>query len=76
MQPRPSITRTGDPYLFAAQIALRDMRDPSLLVALDYLALLAELKPERFPGGGMSPSVSLSHPQPRGFAGMSEPDTA
>jgi hypothetical protein len=24
------------------------MRDPSLLVALDYLALVAELKPERF----------------------------
>ena len=35
--------------LFDAQIALREMRDPSLLVALDYLALLAELKPERFP---------------------------
>jgi hypothetical protein len=35
--------------LFAAQIALREMREPSLLVALDYLALLADLKPERFP---------------------------
>ena len=35
--------------LFAAQIALREMgNNPSLLVALDYLALLAELKPERF----------------------------
>jgi hypothetical protein len=39
--------------LFAAQIALREMRDPSLLVALDYLALLAELKPERFPAAAV-----------------------
>ena len=29
------------------------MRDPSLLVALDYLALLAELKPERFPAAAV-----------------------
>ena len=34
--------------LFAAQIALREARDPSLLVALDYVAQLAELKPARF----------------------------
>ena len=34
--------------LSAAQIALREMQDPSLLVALDYLASLAELEPERF----------------------------
>ncbi|MGZ4414398.1 MAG: hypothetical protein ACXVRZ_08540 [Gaiellaceae bacterium] len=34
--------------LFQAELALREMRTPSLLVALDYLALLAELKPERF----------------------------
>ena len=35
--------------LFQAELALREMRDPSLLVALEYLVLLAELKPERFP---------------------------
>jgi hypothetical protein len=34
--------------LFVAGVALREMGSPSLLVALDYLALLAELKPERF----------------------------
>src|SRR5512142_2121820 len=40
--------------LFAAQIALREMGgSPSLLVALDYLALLAELKPERFLAGAV-----------------------
>ena len=39
--------------LFDAEIALREMRDPSLLVALDYLALLAELKPERFPAAAV-----------------------
>ena len=33
--------------LFQAQIALREMRDPPLDLALDYLALLAEVKPER-----------------------------
>jgi hypothetical protein len=38
VQARSSITRTGDPYLFAAQIALREMREPALVVALDYLA--------------------------------------
>jgi hypothetical protein len=39
--------------LFDPEIALREMRDPSLLVALDYLALLAELKPERFPAAAV-----------------------
>jgi hypothetical protein len=39
-------------------IALREMRDPSLLVSLDYLALLAELKPERFPAA----AVRLARP--------------
>ena len=29
------------------------MQDPSLLVALDYLALLAELEPERFPAAAV-----------------------
>jgi hypothetical protein len=38
--------------LFAAKIALRDTGDPSLLVALDYLALLAEVK-----ANGSSPPV-------------------
>jgi hypothetical protein len=33
--------------LFAAQIAHREMRDPSLAVALDYLELLADVKPEK-----------------------------
>ena len=42
------------PNLFAAQFALRELRDdPSLLVALDYLSLLAELKPERFPAAAV-----------------------
>ena len=40
--------------LFAAQIALRELGNSrSLLVALDYLALLAELKPERFPAAAV-----------------------
>ena len=51
--------------LFAAQIALREMGDdPSLLVALDYLALLAELKPERFQrcGGALArPGSNSKH---------------
>jgi hypothetical protein len=33
--------------LFQAELALREMGTPSLLVALDYLELLAELKPEK-----------------------------
>jgi hypothetical protein len=32
--------------LFAAEIALREMGTPSLLLALDYVILLAELKPD------------------------------
>jgi hypothetical protein len=40
--------------LFAEQSALREMGgNPSLLVALDYLALLAELKSERFPAAAV-----------------------
>jgi hypothetical protein len=34
--------------LFAAEIALREIGDPSLLVALDYLALLADVRPDKF----------------------------
>lgn len=30
-------------------MALREMRQPSLLILLDYLALLAELRPEKLP---------------------------
>ena len=33
--------------LFQAELALREMGTPSLLVALDYLELLAEVKPEK-----------------------------
>jgi hypothetical protein len=33
--------------LFQAELALREMGTPSLLVALDYLDLLAEVKPEK-----------------------------
>jgi hypothetical protein len=39
--------------LFQARIALREMQDPPLLVALDYLALLAELEPARFPAAAL-----------------------
>jgi len=35
--------------LFAAEVALREMGTPSLLDALDYLDLLAEVKPEKLP---------------------------
>jgi hypothetical protein len=34
--------------LFQAELALREMRTPSLLVALDYLELLAVVRPDRF----------------------------
>jgi hypothetical protein len=33
--------------LFAARTALREMGNPSLLVALDYVILLAELQPDK-----------------------------
>jgi hypothetical protein len=40
--------------LFAAQIVLCDVgTNPSLLVALDYLALLVDAKPERFPAAAL-----------------------
>jgi hypothetical protein len=35
--------------LFAAEVALREMRVPSLLLALDYLLLVAEARPAKFP---------------------------
>jgi hypothetical protein len=34
--------------LFAAEVALRDMANPSLLVALDYLEVLADARPDKF----------------------------
>ena len=34
--------------LFAAEIALREMGSPSLLDALHYLELLADLRPDKF----------------------------
>jgi hypothetical protein len=34
--------------LFAAEIVLREMRDPSLLVALEYVVLLADVRPDKF----------------------------
>ena len=39
--------------LFAAEIALREMGTPSLLLALEYVALLAEVKPERYPAAAV-----------------------
>jgi hypothetical protein len=36
---------------FQAELALREMGTPSLLVALDYLELLAEVKPEKLEPG-------------------------
>jgi hypothetical protein len=39
--------------LFAAETALREMGTPSLLVALDYLGLLSELRPDRFDGAAI-----------------------
>jgi hypothetical protein len=37
----------GQRNLFAAELALREMSNPSLLVALDYVILLAELQPAK-----------------------------
>ena len=34
--------------LFQAELALREMRTPSLLVALEYLELLADVRPDKF----------------------------
>jgi hypothetical protein len=34
--------------LFQAELALREMGTPSLIVALDYLELLADVRPDRF----------------------------
>jgi hypothetical protein len=39
--------------LWGAEMALREMRQPSLLLLLDYLELLAELKPEKLPLAAM-----------------------
>jgi hypothetical protein len=35
--------------LFLAEVALKEMGNPSLLIALDYLALLTTERPEKFP---------------------------
>lgn len=35
--------------LWGAEMALREMRQPSLLLLLDYLGRLAELRPEKLP---------------------------
>jgi hypothetical protein len=35
-------------HLFQAELALREMRDPSLLGLVDYLELLAEVRPDKF----------------------------
>jgi hypothetical protein len=34
--------------LFQAELAIREMRDPSLLVLVDYLELLANVRPDKF----------------------------
>lgn len=38
----------GQRNLFAAEVALKEMGTPSLVVALDYLDLLADLRPDKF----------------------------
>ena len=35
--------------LFMAEVALKELHNPSLLLALDYLELVADLKPEKYP---------------------------
>jgi hypothetical protein len=35
--------------LFMAEVALKEMGNPSLLIALDYLVLLTTERPEKFP---------------------------
>lgn len=39
--------------LYAAELALREIGTPSLVDALDYLELLAEVKPEKLPGAAV-----------------------
>jgi hypothetical protein len=39
----------GQRNLFAAEIALKEMGNPSLLIALEYLVLLVTEKPEKYP---------------------------
>lgn len=39
--------------LWGAEMALREMQPPSLLLLLDYLDLLAELKPEKLPAAAI-----------------------
>ena len=47
--PRGRFTRAiGRRNLFQAEFALREMRDPSLLVLVDYLELLADVRPDKF----------------------------
>lgn len=38
----------GQRNLFTAEVALREVHNPSLLVVLDYLALLADVRPDKF----------------------------
>ena len=38
----------GQRNLFGAELALREMRDPSLLVLIDYLELLSDIRPDKF----------------------------
>jgi len=40
-------------HLFAAEIAMREMRDPSPLVALDSIVLLADVRSDRFDGAAI-----------------------
>ncbi len=42
--------------LFQAELSLREMGTPSVLIALDYLELLAEVKPEK-----LEPAAVRSH---------------
>ena len=39
--------------VFQAELALREMGTPSLLVALNYLGLVADVKPEKFPSAAV-----------------------
>ena len=48
--------------LFLAELVLREMRDPSLLVLVDYLELLADARPDKFEraGGGGDPATTVA----------------
>lgn len=61
--------------LWAAEMSLRELGQPSLEAALSYLALLAEVKPEKLeragrgnPGGPEHSTAALARPLPTIYA--------